>query len=293
MILKALRTGLNRLRIAKRLVLVYYLVNVCFGVIIALPLWAILNRFVGHSLMGADIRNGIDAQFIAELIAYNRSGLLSLGLPILFAVAIYGLVSLFMSAGALAVLASGERYQPAVFWGAAGKFFGRFLRLALWSSLLLVVVSLLPLVAFGLQRLIYGSDPYEYISYWGFWIQIGLALLGLFFSCIAMDYARIRAVLTQEKRMRVSLWQGIRFTLENLGGTVGLAVLLFVAGVVALAIYQPLSGGLSGPTPILVGMLFLMQQLYVAWRMALRLTRYASELELYQLRADTVHALNP
>ena len=41
---------------------------------------------------------------------------------------------------------------------------------------------------------------------------------------------------------------------------------------------------LSGPTPILVGMLFLLQQLYVVWRMALRLTRYAAELELYQVR---------
>ena len=284
LILEALRSGLRRLRTAKRLVLVYYLVNVCFGLLIALPVWAILDQFVGRSLMGADIADRIDAHFIMELAVYIKAGMAGLVLPILFIVAIYWLASLFMSAGALAVLASGERYQPAVFWGAAGEFFGRFLRLALWSLLLLAVVSLVPLLVLGLKRLIYGPDPYEYISYWGFWIGIGLALAGLFFSCIAMDYARIQAVLTREKRMRVSLWRGIRFTLTNLGGTLGLASLLLVAGAVALAIYQPLSGGLSGPTPILVGMLFILQQLYVVWRMALRLTRYAAELELYQLR---------
>jgi hypothetical protein len=238
--------------------------------------------FAGRSLEGAALVNGVSTGFFFELLLHNGAGLAGLRTPALFASIAYLLLSLFLSGGALAVLASGQRYRATDFWGGAAKFFGRFLRLALWSSLLLAALYLLPLTARGLQRVFFGSDPYEYVSYWGAWIRAGLLLIALFFFRICFDYARIHAVVTDEHRMRVSLWRGIRFALRNPLPAVGLALLIALVGGGALLIYRPLSAAVDGSTVAAVVAAVVAQQAYIVWRVVIRLTRYGSQITLFR-----------
>jgi hypothetical protein len=263
---------------------VFYLASLFFGFLVVLPMWSLLDRFAGQTLMGRDIAQGLDADFLFELIAYNSGSLPGLAVP-LFAFAIYWLVMLFLSGGALSVFARGDGYQPAAFWGASAKYFGRFLRLALWSLILVLVVALLPLLAVGLQRLFFGADPYQNVIVWGSIVQTGLALLGLAFVGICFDYGRVHAVLNDEKKMRRSLWHGVRFTFRNFAATVGLALLLLIVSTVVLATYRPVSNLLGAPTTIAVLLLFFLQQIYMVWRVLMRLTRYGAEIELYRVRS--------
>ncbi len=140
MIWKSFKSGLSQAWSTKRLVMVLYLASVILGLLIALPVRAVLLDFAGHSLEGAALVNGVSTGFFLELLFHNEAGLVGLRAPALFASAAYLLLSLFLSGGALAVLASGEGYRATDFWGGAAKFFGRFLRLALWSSLLLAAL---------------------------------------------------------------------------------------------------------------------------------------------------------
>ncbi len=277
MILSALRQGISRTFARRRLMGVLYFADLIFALLLTLPLWAVVDSFGGR------MAGGLDVNFFIELTAYNETALAGLVAPMLFVVGLYVLVALFFSGGALAVLAGGEGYQPVFFWGQAAKLFGRFLRLLAWSLLVLLTLSLAPLAAYGLQRLLYGSDPYESVLFWGFCLQTGLALVGLFVYRIVLDYARIHAVLTGENRMRVSLWRGVRFTFRHFGRAFGLALLLLLAGLLALGVYRPMAQALSASTTTTVVVaVFSLQQLYVVWRMALRVTRYASELELFR-----------
>ncbi len=282
MIWKSFKTGLNQAWSTKRLVLVLYLASAILGLLIALPVRAVLLDFAGRSLEGAALVNGVGTGFFFELLLHNEAGLVGVRAPALFASAAYLLLSLFLSGGALAVLASGEGYRATDFWGGAAKFFGRFLRLALWSSLLLAALYLLPLTARGLQRIFFGSDPYEYVSYWGWWVRAGLLVTALFFFRICLDYARIHAVVTDERRMRVSLWRGLRFALRNPLPAVGLALLVALVGGVTLFIYQPLSSAVDGSTVAAVAAAVVAQQAYIVWRVVLRLTRYGSQITLFR-----------
>lgn len=282
MIWKSFKSGLSQAWATKRLVLVLYLASAILGLLIALPVGAVLLDFAGRSLEGAALVNGISTGFFFELLLHNEAGFLGLRAPALFASAAYLLLSLFLSGGALAVLASGEGYRATDFWGGAAKFFGRFLRLALWSSLLLAALYLLPLTARGLQRIFFGSDPYEYVTYWGSWIRAGLLLIALFFFRICFDYARIHAVVTDERRMRVSLWRGLRFALRNPLPAVGLALLIALVGGGALLIYRPISAAVDGSTVAAVAAAVVAQQAYIVWRVVLRLTRYGSQITLFR-----------
>jgi len=81
--------------------------------------------------------------------------------------------------------------------------------------------------------------------------------------------------------MRISLWHGIKFVFGNFWKTFGLALLLFIAGIIGLIIYNPIADLLSAPYSIVILVLFLWQQVYVGWRMVVRLVLYGAEVELY------------
>ena len=144
------------------------------------------------------------------------------------------------------------------------------------------VLLLLQFVWVGLERLIWGSDPYQYITYWGAWVKFGLRTVSILLFGLVLDYSRIYTVIADEKRMRISLWRGIKFALANLGQTFGLALTLYLAGVIVLVLYNPIANNLSAPNGFVIFTLFLVQQLYMLWRMMLRLTLYSSQMHLYR-----------
>ncbi|MFQ5707623.1 MAG: hypothetical protein ACE5HO_09260 [bacterium] len=282
MILRSLKSGFVQMWANKRMVLVFYLANLLFGVILMLPFRAIVTRFVGHSLVGQDLAGRLDMDFLFEFLTYNKNvSSIFFNLVLIFP-ALYWLVSLFLSGGAFAVFLSGEKYSPGVFWGSTARFAGRFFRLALWSIPVLALLFCLQFVETGVQRLFFGSDPYQNITYWGGWIKVGLRTLSILLFGLVLDYARIHLVLTDERKTRRSLWRGLTFAFGKLTRTFGLAFILFVVGAVVLAIYNPVANSLAAPNALVILLLFLVQQLYLFFRMMLRLTLFASELHLYQ-----------
>ena len=97
-----------------------------------------------------------------------------------------------------------------------------------------------------------------------------------------LDYARIYAVHHDENKMRLALWQGLKFTLRNFLLTGSLAFLMFAAGGLALWLYNPVANSLSAPNGLVVFLLFIWQQAYMLVRMAIRLLLYASETHLFE-----------
>lgn len=285
MILTSLKSGLEKTFDNKRMIAVFYLANLIFGLIIIVPLRAIIDDFVGYRLMGEKLAGRFDMDFLLELIAHENS-FLSAARGMIFVIPLlHWIFLLFLSGGAFAIFASDEKYSAAMFWGNCAKYFGRYLRLALWSLPMLAILLAAPLVTTGLQRLIFGKEPYEYIVYWGGCIWVGLGFIGILIFGIVFDYSRIHTVQSDERTMRVSLWQGFRFAFVNFKYTFGLAALLFVIGGSVLAIYSPIANLFAAPNVAIVILMFLTQQLYMIFRMILRLTLYAGQLDLFRTLA--------
>jgi hypothetical protein len=285
MILNSLKSGFAQVRANKRLIIVFYLANLFFGLLLLLPLRAILSDFIGNSEMGTKLGGPLDMDFLFEFLKHKEEVIpVFMGL-ILIVPAANWLFTLFLSGGAFATFAGGEKYNVAFFWGNAAKYFGRFVRLTLWSVPVFAILFCLQYLETGVQRLIFGSDPYQNITYWGGWIKVGLRQLGFLLFGMVLDYARIHAVLNDERKMRASLMQGMKFAFGNFLQTFGLAFLLFVVGAAALGVYNPVANNLSAPNAMIIFMLFIWQQIYMLFRMTLRLTTYSSQLNLYRQRA--------
>lgn len=282
MIIGSLFSGLNQVWGAKRMLFPFYLANLVCGLLIVLPLGFVLDDFAGNSLMRARVGESMDYDFLFEFLHYAESGLASVRGMILAVPLVYYLIALFLSGGAMAVFAAKGRYVPSSFWGGAAAYFGRFMRLVLMAIPLLIALFCLRYLVNLVQQIFFGGDPSEYILYWGAWAKTALGFLGLILFGLIIDYARIHLVLSGTHQTRKSLWQGARFAAKNLKNTLGLAFLLFAGGWLIILVYSFASHLFSASGWLILIALLVWQQLYIICKMALRLTVYSSQMELYR-----------
>ena len=290
MILSCLKSGFAQVRANRRMLWVYYGSNLFFGLLLALPLRFLLGRFIGNSEMGERLGGIMDMDFVFEFVTENLANLSVWTGLLLLVPAAYWLFNLFLSGGALATFAQNDGYSPALFWSNAGNYFGRFVRLALWSIPLLVLLFCVQYLETGIRLLIFGSDAYQNITYWGGWIRTGLVALSLGALGVIFDYARIGAIQTDELKMRIALWEGLKFTFRNPAPAFGLALVMFVAGGLGLLLYNPIANSLNAPNGLIVFLLFVWQQLFIFFRMVVRLVLYASETNLFQSLGATLES---
>jgi len=274
----------------KRMIFVYYILNLLFGLMIMLPVRAALMDAAGYSLVGQHLAVKIDMDFLLEFIVKNSIAGSPMLLLVMSAGIIYLAANLFLSGGAYGVLAAGDVYSARLFWENAGKYFGRFLRLFFWSLPLLGVFFCIQFIETGVVRFIWGSDPYQYVTYWGAWVKTGLAYAGLLVYLLVLDYGRIIIVLTDERKTRNALWQVLKFTFRHFFVVFGLSSVVFLAGIVAVALYNPIVDALSAPSALIVFFLLIFQQFFVFIRMGLRLTLYAGQMELYKVASLSTDA---
>jgi|Deesub1362B_J571_1020462.scaffolds.fasta_scaffold01357_4 hypothetical protein len=287
MVFSSLLRGIRSVWTYRRVVLLFYLANLLAAFLVMYPFRAVLGKFAGWSLMGKFLAGRLDMDFFFELLKYRQEVFPALfGLLMVVAV-LYWIAELFLSAGAFGVLLQGEGYSSPLFWRSAGTYFFRFVRIVLWGIPVFIAFYLIQFIEVGGQRLLFGRDPYQNVLYWGRWIRIGLQFLGFILWLMVLDYARIIAVATEERRMRVVVWQALRFVFGHFGKTFLLAFLLYAGGILVGLAYQPVSNALSAPSSVTIGLLFIVQQLYMMFRMALRVARFSSQAVLYQKMAGT------
>ncbi len=293
MVFASLKTGFARVWSNRRMILIFYLANLFFALILALPFRAAQGHFIGDSRMGEKLAGPIDMDFLLEFLHYNpalRGTTLMLALA---AFAAYSLANLFLSGGAYAALMSDEKYSSSRFWGNSAHFFGRFFRLFLWGLPILGVLFCLQWTVSGLRGVIFGDDPYESVIYWSKWMELALRWYALFQFLIIFDYARIYTVKNDARGMANTLIKGLRFTIKNFRRTFTLSFAITLLSILALLIYNPLANLLSAPNAAVILLLFLWQQSFMLFRVFLRLGLYAGQAQLYQHLSLPVEAASP
>lgn len=282
MIFDSVKTGFGQTWANKRMVIVFYLVNLVLGLAIMIPIAGLVDSFVGKSMIRDSLAAGMDWNFLFEFLDINHKQLPGMGNLFFFIPLIFAFSILFLSGGAIGNFAGHEKYKPSEFWGNCSRYFGRFLRLASMSIPLLAMLFSIRLLADGIERLFFGADPYENVAYWFGVVKICLGIIGLLLYGLILDYARIYMVLNDERKSRVALWRGLKFAAGNIGRTFLIALILFLIGIAALFIYYHLSNLLSSSHLAVIISLVLLQQIYIIWRVILRLTFYSSQMNFYR-----------
>lgn len=201
----------------------------------------------------------------------------------------YVLIWIFLIGGILDRYARAHAIRAPAFFAAAGSFFFRFLRLG-------VLAAAAYYVLFGLVHGWLFDGLYEWairdvtVERQAFVLRVGLYMVfGALLVAVNLvfDYAKIRAVVEDRHSMIAALAAGGRFVARRPAATLGLYLLNGLALVAVWAIYALVAPG-AATAGVWVWIGFLVGQVYLLARLAIKLLFYASQTAYFQ--GELAHA---
>ena len=308
----AWRDGLIRVARAPALIVGVFALTFAAALPLAIVLRSTIAAHLGRSLMADSAADGVNLDWWQEF-ASQASGLATTFSPavigfaatldnlsgiadaqpetlsVTLALAVYLIVWTFISAGILDRYARQRPTRSFGFFGAAGAFFGRCLRLAIvaglvyWALFASVHTWLLEDVYRWLTR---DTAVERTVFLWR------VALYAVFGVCliavnIVFDYARIRLVVEDRHSVFGALRSAMAFIGRYPGSVISLYALNTAAFLLLLAAWALVAPG-AGAAGGTMWLAFAVAQCYVLARVVLKLQFIASQTSLFQ--ASLAHA---
>ncbi|HUU52773.1 MAG TPA: hypothetical protein VMW92_07075 [Candidatus Heimdallarchaeota archaeon] len=289
-VLSSFGNGIKRAFLEPKMVVVLWLVNFVSASVIYFLFSGYLSDVIGNRLVAANFLKGFDFETFFELIIHEGEAWHWIFYVAFILAFLYYWVSLFLHGGILVMLKArgitGElkgrdpRFAPAFFQG-AGKYFGRFFRLTIYSLLVWLGFGVLYFVLNLALKLLEAGGTNEQAIFYLFWVRVIIILFLYFLVRMICDYARIRIVAEDSKAVFGSLIQAIRFVFRNFFKTSILYYLVLITGLAIFGIYWIVQKMVPTQTLLLILVAFLIGQIFILSRGWLKIALQAAQLHFY------------
>jgi hypothetical protein len=307
-IISAFKKGFVRTHKAKGMVFFLFIVNIVISLIFFAPMYKSLNHSFGRRIIADKMLSGFDYTWFAQFNE-KAEGLASSFLPgvinagafleniqslvkagfigqetiVLLLGILYLFISIFFAGGILKVFSSGEgRFSFALFFSGCGGYFLRFLRLFFISVIFFIPIYLL---SYGLKLLVmlklmdYGAEMPIFILNMAI---TALTFFLLFFIDMVFDYAKIRTVTKNSKKMFRDALRSFRFVFKNFGKTLSLYYLLGLTTVAIMAAYGFLIGFVHQTSLVSIIIGLILGLLFILGQVWMKVNFYSAQLSFYE-----------
>jgi hypothetical protein len=274
----AFRAGLEETLRRWPIAVLFYVVLVLLAGLLLLPLVQGLVAWIGHRLAAGDLAEGLPGWLLIEM-GFQPPAFLVPGLRLaLFTLPAWpflmALPFIVLSGGALSVYAGGPvKSLGKQFWQGVARYalpFALVLFLEVVALEIVLGLTLLVTVALAFTGTIWAPlIPLPFV------VAVLMVLLWWF------EYARVEAVVEQERRAFRFLGRSALFLRHNLGPAAGLALLNFLLGLLPYLPYYLLLYLLPAEW---WGVQVLLQQLLILALLGTRLARLGGQVRLVQSR---------
>ncbi len=287
-VLKSHIHGVKEATLRPKMVFILWLVNFLFAAFLFFPVYNLINKVMGKSAAAEAFLKKTDFNIIFDLIAYSGQQIYNIFCAAAVVAFMYIWASIFLNGGILFVLlqkkGGGENKKlrlAQIFFQGAGKFFGRFFRVCIYSLLLWILFSIIVSILSFLINPLTGDGANEKLS---FYLWCGWGVISLFLSFLILmilDYTRIKIAKEDSRFVFRSLLKTVQFVFRNFGKTLVLYYLLLVTGGLLFVLYWLIMKRISGSTLGVVVIAFLIGQVYIFARSWLKVVFQAAQMELY------------
>jgi len=280
---QAFKTGIGRVNKKKRMVLLLYGINILFAILLTIPFHALLQSFFSDSLMTEKILQGFDFDAFTDFMRESKRGIDTLTVDIFWFALFYLLFNTFLAGGILEVFYAEERrFSTRRFFSGCATYFGRFLRLLMFSVIFFLAVFILNTALSALVSAI--TDDTRTEVPWIIWklVQYLIVFLLLCFVNMIFDYAKIKTVVEDSRKMMRTTFSAIGFIFQHPGKTLGLFYLLVLIAILLLVIYLLLENLINTTTAFGILLLFVLQQIYMFVRFGVRASFFSTQLALFE-----------
>jgi len=281
--------GIKEATLQPKMIFVLWLRNFIFGIAIFYLFSRFLTRAIGNSVLADSLLERFDFNVFFEVLFHHGDSLNVILMVELVLICLYFLVSIFFYGGILSILTlppeakEVKRLFAQTFFQGAGKFFGRFFRLSIYSLILWAAFILINLLLNPVGRFLTGNGTHEWMVFYFFWIRVAIGLFLVFLIRMILDYSRIEIVILDSRAVFLSLFKTIKFVFQKFGKTLALYYLLVLTGIVVIIIFWLVRSYLpSFSSPWLTMLVpFVVAQLFIALKSWLRIAFQSAQLVFY------------
>jgi len=279
--LKILNKGMV-LSYQKRLLAVrLWSINLIFSLFAVGPLVFLIMDHMSHSISGERALQRLDPFWLADFVYRFMNIAPALTGLVLLAAVLYFLLAVFLNGGIIGCLNRPEaKATLADFSHDCGLYFWRFFRLFLLSipvylAVLGIFYSLIKAFLEIFNRRAATEWPALIVS------NLRILALVLLLTIVAMffDYVKIGLVTRGQTEVLKETWRTLKFIGRRFFKACGLYLLAGLVFVALTFLYLEIARILPKNRPLLVLLVFLLQQAYILCRQGSKLLFFASELE--------------
>jgi hypothetical protein len=281
--------GIKEATLQPKLIFVLWLRNFIFGLAVFYLFFRFLTWTIGNGVLADSLLERFDFSVFFEILVHHDESMNLLLTASIVLIFLYFLVSIFLYGGILSILtippeAKEERRRLAqTFFQGAGKFFGRFFRLSIYTLILWIAFILINLLLNPLGKFLTGSGSNEWMGFYFFWIRVATGLFLVFLIRMILDYSRIEIVILDSRAVFLSFLKTIKLVFQNFGKTLALYYLLVLTGIAVIIIFwlvKPYLPSFSSPWMTML-IAFLVAQLFIAFQGWLKIAFQSSQLVFY------------
>jgi len=289
-VLRSYGRGIKEATLQPKMIFILWVRNFIFGVFIFYLFFKFFSDTTGKSVLAEGLLKKFDFNVLLELLIHHGesvSTILSVGFILIL---VYFLVSIFLYGGILSALtlspeARDEKkgHFAQVFFQGAGKFFGRFFRLSIYSLILWTAFVLINIVLNPVGRFLTGNGTNEQLAFYLFWIRLAIGLFLVFLIRMILDYSRIEIVIEDSRSVFLSLFRIVKFVFQKFGKTLVLYYLIVLTGIALIVIYWLLKSILPSFSSSLLMILvpLVVGQLFIALQSWLKIIFQSAQLVFY------------
>jgi len=291
-----------------RMVILLFVFNLLFSLILAVPMYTSLEESIGRSEVGdrmvegfdyiwweefRDQSRGIETTFSPSILGKGavldnfvhliHFGETSLPRVILVFGALYILLHTFLSGGIISVLSKDSPlFSIKGFFSAAGKFASRFFLLMILSWILFFSVIAFRYFLYTLVNNVSDTARSEIIPFYLSLISSIFVYVLFLFIQMVFDYARIKTVFEDSRNVLQTTKDAFVFVFKNIGSTMGLFYLLLLTNLALTIVYIILKEIIPQSSAVCIAVVFVIQQMFICSFIWIRCWLYSSQLELYK-----------
>jgi len=293
--LRSFALGLKNGLVRPGLLFTLYAVNVAVALPMALVFGTILSLGFENSMAVERFLEGFDFAVFQDLLNHTQKSMGAFFQLVSLVLVAYVFVNTLLAGGIFSILKDGgSKFSLATFFGGCGKYFWRFLRLFLiYAVITVITMAVVGALLAGAYSLGVGDPDSEVTAIvWGVIVgAIGLAVL--ISLVVLLDFAKVAIVHADMRSMLKATRASFSFVFRHLFSVkivVLLILLLFVAGTAAYFLGSSDLGMMNDLELILA---FFVQQVFILFRIYLRVAFYDCELNLYWHFAEVPRVAAP
>ncbi len=288
MIVKSIKQGFIDSFQRKKLIFIFWSINVLISLLFLFPYLSEFNRFFSQRVASHILEKANEYTYFMEFFHYSSESLASTGRLLLLGKLLVMVFSLLLSGGIISIFLGKRQVTVRYLLTESGRFLVRIILLSLVHLIVLFFLILLSIIVYLPVSLLLPSVFVENIYFYFF---LGWAVVAFFFILLAsllFDLSRMQLVSQDQSSILRAYWTAVVGFIKRPLSIYLVYLLLAVFWTLAMFLYWKIQSFLSDTSTSGLFLEFIFLQFFIWFQYGIRLSRYGALIRVSEINRENL-----